>query len=389
MAQRTCGGVSRIDNDTIWPISPHTVAKHHILMKYVQAWAAIFATRSTGSNDRRFIYIDGFAGPGEYSDGEDGSPVVVLKSLKGHRSANKFLGTEFFNIFIEKNSNRAENLEKVIKERIEPVPSWLKYRVINGDFNSQLNSILSEVEEGNKSLAPCFCFVDPFGWSDIDYDVLSRVMVNKKAEILITFMAGYVERFVFDPMHIPSLEKLYSTQQLDSIRASKNDENLVTKYFLENLTQKIKSNSGVSELFTISFAAYNNHNGLEYYLVYLTKHCKGFGVMKEAMFSSAKDGSYKFSDFDFDPNQKTLVDYGQEKIWLGLASSDCYNVLVEVFGKGKKIPIDQVKSTIICRTKWVYRAEILAKLEELDKIKVKIDKRRKGTYPDRGFIVLN
>ena len=105
--------MSRIDNNTIWPISPHAVAKHHILMKYVQAWAPILAI---GSNDRRFIYIDGFAGPGEYSNGEDGSPVVVLKSLKGHRSANKFLGTEFFNIFIEKNSNRAENLEKVIKE---------------------------------------------------------------------------------------------------------------------------------------------------------------------------------------------------------------------------------------------------------------------------------
>ena len=219
--------------------------------------------------------------------------------------------------------------------------------------------------------------------------VLSRIMMYEKAELLITFMAGYVERFVFDPMHLPSLKKLYSDQQLESIRTSINDENLVTKYFLENLIQKINSNNAASDLFTLSFATYNNHNRLEYYLIYLTKNCKGLEVMKKAMFDSAKDGSYKFSDFDFDPNQKTLVDYGQAKIWLELASSDCYNVLVEVFGKGKKIPIDQVKSTIICKTKWVYRAEILAKLEELDKIKVKIDKRRKGTYPDRGFIVLN
>lgn len=374
-----------MDEGTIWEISPHTAAKHHILMKYVQAWAPILAI---GSNNKRLIYIDGFAGPGEYSKGEDGSPIVVLKSIKDHALANKFTDIEFITYFIEKNRDRAGHLEKVIKERIGPVPPWLNYRVINGDFNSQLKTILSDLEVRHVSLAPCFCFVDPFGWSDIDYDVLSRIMMYEKAELLITFMAGYVERFVFDPMHLPSLKKLYSDQQLESIRTSINDENLVTKYFLENLIQKINSNNAASDLFTLSFATYNNHNRLEYYLIYLTKNCKGLEVMKEAMFKSAKDGSYKFSDFSFDPGQKTLVDYGQEKIWVYEAALDSYNVLVKMFEKGAKIPIRSVKNIIICRTKWVYRSEILAKLEELDKIHVIVDKRRKGTYPDRGFIVM-
>ena len=66
----------------VWDKSPHTAAKHNILRKYVQAWSAILAQ---GSFHRRIIYIDGFAGPGEYIGGEDGSPIIVLRSLKEHQ----------------------------------------------------------------------------------------------------------------------------------------------------------------------------------------------------------------------------------------------------------------------------------------------------------------
>jgi hypothetical protein len=31
------------------------------------------------------LYVDGFAGPGEYSDGEDGSPIIALKAALGHK----------------------------------------------------------------------------------------------------------------------------------------------------------------------------------------------------------------------------------------------------------------------------------------------------------------
>lgn len=374
-----------MDDTTVWKISPHTAAKHSILKRYVQAWAPILAS---GSNHKRFIYIDGFSGPGQYADGEDGSPVVVLKSLKDHQLKENFKNAEFVNIFIEKNKERAELLQKVLKEKVAPLPDWIKFDVINAEFNTEMQKILDKLQTEEKNLAPCLCFVDPFGWSALDYDVLSSIMKYEKAELLITFMAGYLERFVWEPLHLSSIRQLYSEEQILSIKRSDNNENLVTKYFLDNLTNSIRNKGIKTELFSLSFATYNNNNRLEYYLIYLTKHCKGFEVMKNAMFNSAKDGSYRFSDFDFDPNQKTLIDYGQEKIWVNQASSDSYDVLVSKFGKGKKIDISMVKSTINCQTKWIFRNDILAKLEELNKIEVIVDKRRKGTYPARGFIVL-
>lgn len=372
-------------DDTIWPISPHTAAKHSILKKYVQQWAPILAI---GSKDRRLVYIDGFAGPGEYMNGDDGSPVVVLKALKEHSLRDKFQGVEFVNIFIEREKERTDHLAKVLKDRVEPLPDWIKFDIRNAEFNTEMQRILDALRKEGKNLAPCLCFVDPFGWNALNYEVLSSIMKYEKAELLITFMAGYLERFVWDPQHLPSIQKLYSEEQIENIRRSDKKENLVTRYFLENLTNLMRRKGISNELFSLSFAAYNDHNRLEYYLIYLTKHCSGFKAMKDAMFDSAKDGSYKFSDFDFDPTQRTLVDYGQEYSWVNEASNELLLILKAKFNQVTNIPIVEVKNIVACETKWKYKKDILKHLEDTSKIKVIVDKRRRGTFPDRGAIVL-
>jgi three-Cys-motif partner protein len=367
-----------------WDISPHTAAKHLILKKYIQAWAPILAQ---GSIHRRLIYIDGFAGPGEYKGGEDGSPIVALKALKEHILNDNF-HTEFVNLFIEKDDRRTKNLRNVINARLGALPGWIKFDVISGEFNEEMNKIMNELKNKSKNLAPCLCFVDPFGWSDIDYDVLANVMKYEKAELLITFMSGYLERFVWDPLHMNSIKKLYSQEQIEAIRDSESGENSVTRYFLENLKNKIALRGVGDDLFNLSFSVYNDHNRLEYYLIYLTKSCKGYEAMKNAMFDTAKDGSYKFSDFDFNPNQKTFMDYGQEYSWIRDAAEETQELLETTFGRGKSIPIITVKSMIKCKTKWKYKAAILKHLEDNGKIRITAEKRRAGTYPDRGTTIL-
>lgn len=56
----------------IWELKPHTKAKHDILRRYLQAWFAIM-----GQTYPRIVYIDGFAGPGEYDRGEEGSLIAI------------------------------------------------------------------------------------------------------------------------------------------------------------------------------------------------------------------------------------------------------------------------------------------------------------------------
>lgn len=69
----------------VWPLEPHTRAKHEILRRYLAAWFPILSKWSG-----RIIYLDGFAGPGVYSDGEDGSPVIALQTAVDHVMRPRF-----------------------------------------------------------------------------------------------------------------------------------------------------------------------------------------------------------------------------------------------------------------------------------------------------------
>ncbi|MFN7938338.1 MAG: three-Cys-motif partner protein TcmP [Bryobacteraceae bacterium] len=70
-----------VPKETIWQIEPHTSAKHQILRKYLDAWLPIL-----GTYNLRVVYVDGFAGPGKYTGGEPGSPIVALQAALTHEA---------------------------------------------------------------------------------------------------------------------------------------------------------------------------------------------------------------------------------------------------------------------------------------------------------------
>ena len=55
------------------------------------------------------IFVDGFAGPGEYDGGEEGSPVVAMRVLAEH-SAKEMINAEVVFFFIEEEPRRARHL---------------------------------------------------------------------------------------------------------------------------------------------------------------------------------------------------------------------------------------------------------------------------------------
>ncbi|MFV2045518.1 MAG: three-Cys-motif partner protein TcmP, partial [Anaerolineales bacterium] len=66
-------------DSTLWALEPHTTGKHKVLRGYLDAWFPILGTWSG-----RILFIDGFAGPGEYRGGEQGSPQIALDALLKH-----------------------------------------------------------------------------------------------------------------------------------------------------------------------------------------------------------------------------------------------------------------------------------------------------------------
>jgi three-Cys-motif partner protein len=108
---------------TVWDADPHTLAKHGILRRYLDAWlpiltrqAALLRRQFGNLNSREILYIDGFAGPGKYTGGEKGSPVIALEAAIQH---NAEFPIPVRMLFIELEKARFEHLQSVLAPHLE------------------------------------------------------------------------------------------------------------------------------------------------------------------------------------------------------------------------------------------------------------------------------
>ena len=186
--------------NTVWPIEPHTRAKHAILKRYLQAWIPIL----TGSF-QQVLYIDGFAGPGRYSKGELGSPVIALKTaleMKDWIRANVFF------YFVEKNKDRANLLNNVLND-IE-MPQTFLVKVVNGTFEEAI----AKINERHKvqTYLPTFAFIDPFGWKGVPFEAITRILSRKSSEVLVTFMYEEINRFISHEDQVDNFNRFFGTK---------------------------------------------------------------------------------------------------------------------------------------------------------------------------------
>jgi three-Cys-motif partner protein len=179
--------------DTVWEAEPHTLAKQQILRKYLGGW---LPTLALGGN-RRIVFIDGFCGPGEYSAGEAGSPVVALRAYLEHPMRPRMDG-EFVFVFGDNDAARIAHLRDRVLPRLGSLPANVRVHFVDEEFATTITSILDGL--GDKHLAPCFAFVDPFGFSHTPMSLIHRILENPRSEVLVTVMLENVNRFATNPV---------------------------------------------------------------------------------------------------------------------------------------------------------------------------------------------
>ncbi len=91
-----------------WERKAHTAAKHEILVRYLAAWIPIL-----GRGSEHLVLIDGFAGPGRYSGGEKGSPLLMLDAYLRRGDRDDIRATLHY-FFIEEDDRRFELLRNEI-----------------------------------------------------------------------------------------------------------------------------------------------------------------------------------------------------------------------------------------------------------------------------------
>ncbi len=301
---------------TIWEIEPHTEAKHEILRYYLGAWFPILA-----SVHRRLLYVDGFAGPGEYKGGEDGSPIIALKVARDHALKSRLTrkGMDLVFLFIEKDQARHQNLERKIGELKPQLPSNFRTGTYCASFEEIFDSVLSDIEKQNKRLAPSFVFIDPFGPTGFPMHLIGRLAQQPRSEVLITFnYQSLNEWFLQDPHKYKHLDELYGSdvwhQALQFPNADQKERYLMETYqrALESLGWKGRP-----------FRMVNKQNQTQYYLFFATSHWQGMLAMKQAMWNASPTGDFQYSDLT-NPQQPCLFDLSRDEEYSKDLASQLY-----------------------------------------------------------------
>lgn len=105
-------------------------AKHAILQRYLNAYLPILSHNKYQfemNGYTKIFYVDGFAGPGYYTEAENeeevsGSPIIALQTALAHRNLNPN-GAKIVMFFVEKDKTNAELLNLNLQKCIDNNPN--------------------------------------------------------------------------------------------------------------------------------------------------------------------------------------------------------------------------------------------------------------------------
>lgn len=322
---------------TIWDREKHTAAKHEILKRYLDAWFPIVSKNKTRVN-----YVDGYAGPGEYTDGEKGSPIIALERAAAFPNLNG----EICFLFIEQDRERSEYLQKLIDGRKWP-PNF-RIHVKPGDFAEIFSPGMSLLRDATGNLAPTFVFVDPFGFQ-VPFEMLRGILRPKSHEILVHFMVQHINRFCDHPNKktVAHIVEAFGTEECKAVAAAEGIQGLRNLYQerLESIAQFVRQ-----------FELRDRQDKTLSVLYFATNHPLGHVKMKESMWKADPEGCFRFSDAA-NPDQQVLFEEDPtERI---------ARLLQETF-KGKvSVPVSEIIRYIEDRTAFLER-QMRAALKALE-----------------------
>lgn len=275
-----------IDDETLWPLAPHTLGKHLVLRNYLNAWLPIMSL-----SNERVLFIDGFAGPGRYTGGEEGSPVVALNALLKH-PIRKRLTNQLTFFFIEDRESRCAHLRDEIAPIVQELRSsgtQVVAEIRSGTFDARMTEVFARLDEQKKQLAPAFVMVDPFGVSDTPMDVLERILKNPKSELCVSVMWEFMNRFAKGPEFQPHLDLLFGNKDWRPLFDEPNwrvRKNNVFALYRAELKKRGAAHVTHFELY--------DGKTLKYAIFFATKHPLGCDRMKAAIWTVDPFGGHAF-----------------------------------------------------------------------------------------------
>ena len=280
----------RSDEDFFAGKRPWSLIKDQVLKDYMTPYLAKVKILR-----RPILLIDGYAGPGVFEDGAEGSPVIICKAaeqlVKGNYQA-KFINSE---------ARYHKKLETVIQRE-----GWSgSAQAIKGDTTALLQTLPGSLKDQT-----VFLYLDPFGPTGCEFSLLEPFLKRNRqysTEILLTMNMPGMHRFASryaiekgrqDEQHIQShhqiMDKIFGGEYWRKIMF---DENLNPEEQEMQLIEQYRLKLARHLPYTGSCPVREKTDKrIKYFIVFASRHQDAMLLLNDIMAKAYFSGMHK-ADF--------------------------------------------------------------------------------------------
>lgn len=284
--------VTHMDDSSFFDESKEqSQVKSTIIAKYFWAWANVIIS-STAQRTKKIAYVDLFAGPGRYKDGTKSTPLRVLERAIQDPKMRGMLAA----VFNDVDNDSTQSLQKAINEL--PNIRSLKYKpkVYNEEVGG---SIVKKFEEMH--LVPTLFFIDPWGYKGLSLRLINSVLKDWGCDCILFFNYNRINMGLQNPAVKEHMGSLFGEERANQLRRELERLNSEEREFtiVEAIGKALQEMGGK---YVLPFC-FKNEAGTRtsHHLILVTKHVKGYEIMKEIMAKESSNTQQGVPTFEYNP----------------------------------------------------------------------------------------
>jgi three-Cys-motif partner protein len=268
--------------------------KSLLVSKYFWAWAKVMisAQKKYRPATDRIAYIDLFAGPGRYENGALSTPLLILQQAIEDAEMRQRLVT----VFNDKDEENVEALRKAIDEL--PGIESLRHRPII--WNYEVGEDIAETFE-QMNIVPTLFFVDPWGYKGLSLRLINAVVKDFGCDCIFFFNYNRINMGLGNEFVTDHINALFGDKRANALRNLLNGMRPIQReHAIVNEICKALKEMGREYVLPFCF---KNTDGkrTSHHLIFVSKHVKGYEIMKGIMARHSSTIEQGVASFDFNP----------------------------------------------------------------------------------------
>ncbi|MBE9102370.1 three-Cys-motif partner protein TcmP [Vacuolonema iberomarrocanum] len=270
-----------------------SLIKARIVEKYFWVWAkVIISTVKKSALEPRIAYIDLFAGPGRYKDGSKSTPAKVLESAISDPDMRNML----VSIFNDADVANVQSLQQTIKS----IPGIETLKYSPQILNHEVGETIVKTFQGRR-LVPTLFFVDPWGYKGLSLQLINSVVKDWGCDCIFFFNYNRINMGLSNDAVKEHMNALFGEVRADQVRANlkalmPQDRELTV---IEAICKALKDMGGQ---YVLPFRfRHEIGNRTSHHLIFVTKHVRGYEIMKEIMAKESSKQMQGVASFEYNP----------------------------------------------------------------------------------------